>query len=235
MISFLLKKIHIIFTNFIRNYVRYNIIEALRLAILDLYNNFYPNKITRISLNILGIMLLFNPEILSWMDGDIQTCVSNIFNAYLSFIYILRFSVAIISDPSLKEKFPLFYNFFVFRSSLILITLASIIFFNLNTLFSIIINKIMEFIENFIWKMMGIYGPRSNPQPGGFGQPSGGGGKPPPKTPEEINHQNITMLKIKMNMIMNHLKMIQIQNPQKKNFCRSSKRWDKKIEKACQW
>ena len=171
-ISFFFQKIDIIFIYYKNN----NVIDTLSLTMLYLYYNFCPKKNTLIYLNILNLILFINPYLQSlFFIND----VIYILNAYLFFVYILALSVMVISDPSIKIKYPLFFNVIIIISSLILFALLITIIYYSHKLFNGITNKILESIENFILKMMGGFSNPNPSQPGGSGEPSGGGGRPP--------------------------------------------------------
>lgn len=117
---------------------------------------------------------------------DIQslfgTEVFHILILSLFFVDVLKLSVVVILHPTIKIKYPLFYNIIIYINSLILFVLFITIIFYINQLFDRITTNIFEYIKNFFIKMMGSgRSPNTQPTPGGFGQPTGGGGKPPKK------------------------------------------------------
>jgi hypothetical protein len=81
---------------------------------------------------------------------------------------------------NLKSNYPLLYNTILILSGIVLLILAFSIYFYINKCLDYIISLIHLKFEDFIIKMMG-FDSRSKAQQGGFGEPTGGGGKPPIK------------------------------------------------------
>lgn len=124
------------------------------------------------------------------LSPEISTCVCVILDTYLYIILFLSLSRLLISNSKIKIQYPLIYNILIIIIFIILVILIIIFVYFLNKLLIIIMNKMIKIIvkniEDFIINMQ-VGGPRSSGNlPGGFGQPVGGGGKPPRKPKDPI-------------------------------------------------
>lgn len=127
----------------------------------------------------------FNGELLS-LNLEINSYICNILDLYLGFtlcLYVIH--LVIKKGDKLKKSYPLVYNFIIIGlfSCLVIIVIF----------FLYILHRFLNEIFSYVVKMMANYprasGPSSTGGPGGFGQPSGGGGRPPEKPwwPTPIN------------------------------------------------
>lgn len=118
---------------------------------------------------------------------DLNTYFSYILDLYIGFILILNFTYNLINSHEFKVNNPLIYNIFIWVCIILLFSLAFLFFFYLNKLILTIIEIIVEKLVEFILKMMATGPGPSGNLPGGFGQPVGGGGKPPKKPGDPIH------------------------------------------------
>jgi hypothetical protein len=162
----------------------YGIIVALERLILSIHSNVSYIRFNFISIVFLaylsynGVFIeggLFN------LSFEINTYISNIFISYLGFISIISIvSIFIIKGEIFKLNYPKLYNTILILSAIALLILSFYIFINIIRISVLILESIIEEIHAFILKIMageGFYS-RSCSQPGGFGEPVGGGGKP---------------------------------------------------------
>lgn len=118
---------------------------------------------------------IINLEINQMICALLITCLG--FFICLDIIYIV-----VLNGDKLKKDYPSVYKCLIIGLFFCLITLSIFFLFNLKELCFKIISLIIKNIGDFIVKM--LTNPRSNPGssgPGGFGEPVGGGGKPPKK------------------------------------------------------
>jgi hypothetical protein len=162
----------------------YGIIVALERLILSIHANVSSSRLNFLSIVFLaylsynGVFIeggLFN------LSFEINTYISNIFISYLGFISIISIvSIFIIKGEIFKLNCPKLYNTILILSAIALLILSFYIFRNIIRISVLILESIIEEIHAFILKIMtgeGFYS-RSCSQPGGFGEPVGGGGKP---------------------------------------------------------
>lgn len=108
-----------------------------------------------------------------------MSLVFSIFCFSFVFLFLLKVCVFFIQNPCFKVLFPYLYNIIIIVLAFLLFITSLVLYYYLNKLLSILIPKLCEKLEGYIIKMMA--GPSRSNQPGGFGQPAGGGGKPPRK------------------------------------------------------
>lgn len=130
---------------------------------------------------------LLNISIVELLDMtySIKYYLGLVILTYIIFIVILDLSICYIScNKEVKKFFPSLDFIINLALFLALVILVCILLFLLFLLFDKIVEIFINYISEYIIKML-----TSNPgpsgfgtgQPGGFGQPSGGGGKPPRK------------------------------------------------------
>nr|YP_009317069.1 hypothetical protein [Pestalotiopsis fici]AOW71164.1 hypothetical protein [Pestalotiopsis fici] len=182
--SFIVKKNVFLITRFSINLVKGDFIIALENLIKDIYPIVFPKVgnfivILLIRFNLHSYESFFIHEGLFELNLEINTYLCNIIDSYLGFVFIISLSYLLTYNKKFKLNNPLLYNIFITISVIILCFFAIVFFLNLNQIFFYLFHKIVELVINYVLKMMGnLYrGPSS--QPGGFGEPVGGGGKPP--------------------------------------------------------
>lgn len=113
---------------------------------------------------------------------EYEIYIRNIVDLYIVFILDLKLCYILVINDKFKKDNPLLYNALILIGTALLFIFAIMMCYKLNQFIVKILNKVVEWITNFILKMMGFRLRPSPPhQPGGFGEPSGGGGKPPKK------------------------------------------------------
>lgn len=118
---------------------------------------------------------LINGELLS-LNFEINSYICNILYLYLDFTLCLCvIHLVIKKGDKLNKSYPLVYKFIVIGLFSCLLIIAIFFLYNLHGL----LNEIIGFVVKMISFYSRASGPSSTGGPGGFGQPSGGGGRPP--------------------------------------------------------
>ena len=112
------------------------------------------------------------------VDSDIISIIFYIVYAIFVFLFLLEVCLFFINS-SFKTIYPNIYNIIILGITILLVLTILVLYFYLNKLISTLISKLFNKLEDYILRMMA--GPSNPQQPGGFGQPIGGGGKPPKK------------------------------------------------------
>jgi hypothetical protein len=185
--------------NFYFNLEHDGLLTAINKFLFDLYNILVPkSKLQILSLLFFCYLLLpfctqrayselLNLNIVKLLDMtcSIQDYLGLVILTYTIFIVILNLSICYIScNKQLKKFFPLLNLIINLALFLALVILMCIFLLLLFLLFDKIVEIFIKCISEYIIKMLTSNpGPRGSGtgQPGGFGKPAGGGGKPPKK------------------------------------------------------
>lgn len=181
---YLINNYYFVLNNFLLNCKKGNIIFVLEQLIIDIYPIIMPTLLNLIYL----IFLTFLAHSGTFIDGEllnlnleINQMICKLLYSYLGFLLSLDvIYLIIIKGDKLKNNYSLVYNglILIFLGGLVIFTFLFL--YNLNGLCINIISLTVKYIWGFIVKMMA--NPGSAPSgPGGFGQPVGGGGRPPKK------------------------------------------------------
>jgi len=183
--------------NFYSNLEHDGLLTAINKFLFDLYNILVPkSKLQILSLLFFCYLLLpfctqraysvlLNLNIVELLDmtNSIQDYLGLLILTYTIFIVILYLSICYICcNKKLKKFFPLLNFILNLALFLALLILACIFLLLLFLLFDKIVEIFINYFSEYIIKMLtsnpGPHGSGTG-QPGGFGQPAGGGGKPP--------------------------------------------------------
>ena len=174
-------KYSFILRDFRYNFTNLGLITALEKFILSLHVIVSPSRLNFLSIIFIAYLsyneVLLEGELFT-LSLEINTYICNILSSYIGFILCVDIvSFFIINGYKFKSKYPLVYNTILILSGIVLLILAFSICFYINKCLAHITSLILQNIEDFFIKMM--VNPRPSGQPGGLGEPVGGGGKPP--------------------------------------------------------
>jgi hypothetical protein len=182
---FIINKFYFILLDFLYNYIKFGLIYSLENLFSVLLTTVIPRSYRHYFsvLALLGLSfndLLFTQGELYNLPLVYNNYICTILTLYILFIVLIDCIYRFIKKGVyLKLNYPLVYNFLLILFSISFFLLVIFSCFYIIKVISIITGHILEYIDKYILKMM-RFGGSSNPR-GGFGQPSGGGGRPPRK------------------------------------------------------
>ncbi len=166
--------------------VKNSLVLGLERLIINIYHILHqiPNTYNYIVIEIIILSYYFQSSEIP-NTYNLITYLDCILYLYIGFIIIICLAYKLINSE-LKVNNPLIYYILIWVCIILLFILAFLFFVNLNKLILTIFKIMVEKLTNSIVNMMARGPISSGNQPGGFGQPVGGGGKPPRKPEDPI-------------------------------------------------